>query len=1110
MVFIGIGIVAIYSSAHALLWKTTFRHMPSTRHGKRLLLTLYILAVIAPYGAFGVLGNHEYIEDADVNQRFLDSCGARSPTVIPSLDVMLNEVIWSDEQGPWLEVSGIRVAMAPVDLRAAEVNVDRVLIDRVTIHRQPELSGDGSLGQSVEDREDAVNAAQLSAVIPQLAPENQGEWPDAWRFLLQHAEITELILMPELTGLPDAVYATVSGKAGWEMGNALTGTVTIAVQAPDVAQGVVAFSRHDDGSQVEIDLAVQSGADRIQAHVVMEAGRSIKAVLNMSAGRLAASLDGALDLESRIPLLNADLEMVLAEENDGVANGLPDYHDKFSDLWKKLDAPDPDATRAGALAWMDPWLPGGEGALRFHAAVSNGMQGIFLEIDAGPMDFGGAQFERLALTATMEDVFGATARASLTGEVANAHYGDISVSQAELRLGGEIGQSSAGTNGPLIPATAAAARQSPANALLAVWEHWRTAVSVIEMQAGMTGEYQDYAIAFSGQGHFAGTPSADADQRIAIEQFEAMVDDVAIVLRQPLTLLRTPRRLDLAPFLVRVGAAQLACGASMTDDAIRARLDWQTSSLSWIPGLAERGFDAALEGRLRIAGHPSAPDVAGALSVSNIIVETRSPVAPWVERLDAQLTVSEQGSSLDINLLGVATNLMTMQAVFPYILRLVPVPGIEFLPDAPFEGHLTAALPLSKVGDLLLPDDTRRINGRAEAKLQWQDAADGPDVSGEMRISEGSYRDLLLGTRLQNIEIVVLGDRQGLVIDSGRARDRGNGSMTLDGRVDLFPLGRWTHEFRMEVAQMQLIERDEITASVDGFLTLAGNIMESELQGALTVAPVEIRLPERLPAAIPVLPVIDPDAPEPRPAMREALFPRLSLAVTIDVPNRMFVRSRAVDTEWEGALDIGGTLAEPEVKGVFNSIHGRFMVLGRRFRLQEGTIRFPGHPIIPFFDAVAETEVGGITAQLRLRGTPQDAQWELSSIPELPEDEILTRVFFNRPVTSPSPGQALRVAQAAEALAGGGHLTDVLEFGRRALRVDRIDYVEGETPEDLDRLVVGRYLGERGFVDLEKDMARAEGGRARVSYDVAPGITLETEIEADGERGIGLRWQWDY
>ena len=88
-----------------------------------------------------------------------------------------------------------------------------------------------------------------------------------------------------------------------------------------------------------------------------------------------------------------------------------------------------------------------------------------------------------------------------------------------------------------------------------------------------------------------------------------------------------------------------------------------------------------------------------------------------------------------------------------------------------------------------------------------------------------------------------------------------------------------------------------------------------------------------------------------RPAARAGIFAGetfgrerypSSLDLTIDAPNRIFIRGRGLDAELGGSLRLTGTTADVIPIGQFNLIRGRLDLLGNRFALNEGFASLQG------------------------------------------------------------------------------------------------------------------------------------------------------------------------
>src|SRR5204862_5034464 len=166
------------------------------------------------------------------------------------------------------------------------------------------------------------------------------------------------------------------------------------------------------------------------------------------------------------------------------------------------------------------------------------------------------------------------------------------------------------------------------------------------------------------------------------------------------------------------------------------------------------------------------------------------------------------------------------------------------------------------------------------------------------------------------------------------------------------------------------------------------------------------------------------------PGMMDAL----RMDVHLTVPNDLVVK--ASDLKAPGAVIGLGALAvtlggdvraqkEPgkslRLVGTVNTVRGFYDFQGRRFTiLRDGTIRFEGlEEMNPSLDLKAERVIQAVTARVRVRGTVQKPQIELSSVPPLEQADILSLIVFNQPVNALGEGEQVSLAERAQAMAIG-------------------------------------------------------------------------------------------
>src|SRR5262249_13435875 len=233
-------------------------------------------------------------------------------------------------------------------------------------------------------------------------------------------------------------------------------------------------------------------------------------------------------------------------------------------------------------------------------------------------------------------------------------------------------------------------------------------------------------------------------------------------------------------------------------------------------------------------------------------------------------------------------------------------------------------------------------------------------------------------------------------------------------------------------------------------VAIAGAISSPKVTARLTTEQGQLRIPDNLSPSVTRLQVVEING---RAKKREATTPKMSRAtvptaldIQIAAPGPIFVRGRGLDSEWRGRINVTGTSDAPQIVGSLEAIRGTFDFLGKSFKLSRGNIALDGGTTIdPTLDIVAEIAASDITAQASVTGTASAPKIAMSSVPSVPQDEILSRVLFNRAVGQITAAEGIQVAQAAATLAGGG--PGVLDRLRGRIGLDRL--VFGSAPSGM-------------------------------------------------------------
>ncbi len=194
------------------------------------------------------------------------------------------------------------------------------------------------------------------------------------------------------------------------------------------------------------------------------------------------------------------------------------------------------------------------------------------------------------------------------------------------------------------------------------------------------------------------------------------------------------------------------------------------------------------------------------------------------------------------------------------------------------------------------------------------------------------------------------------------------------------------------------------------------------------------------------------------------------LNLLISSPDRIFIRGRGLDAELGGQLLVSGTTANVVPSGAFNLIRGRLDILGKRLTLSEAQLLLEGD-FVPYIRVVASTENDGITTSVVIQGRADEPDVSFTSTPELPEEEVISRLLFGRGLDTISPLQAAQLASAVATLAGRGG-EGVIGRLRQGFGLDDLDVA---TDADGGTSVrAGKYISENVYTQVEGGPAGAE------------------------------------
>ena len=427
-------------------------------------------------------------------------------------------------------------------------------------------------------------------------------------------------------------------------------------------------------------------------------------------------------------------------------------------------------------------------------------------------------------------------------------------------------------------------------------------------------------------------------------------------------------------------------------------------------------------------------------------------------------------------------------------------------------------LAISRVG---LASAGVRADGIVNLDLTARGRISDPVFAGNLSLEGGTALLPRVNLRLDDLaaSASLAGDR--LSITSVRARNSSGGQITGSGFVTLSTRRNFPADIDIGIRDLRYSDGRLATATASGDLKIAGPLLgNGRLSGQIDVAELEFRVPD---TSRPTSQGFQLDL------RHEGLTPRLEqtltyagkvagasettatstggglgLDIAINAPSRVFVRGRGLDAQLGGQLRIGGTTGAIRPVGQINLIRGRFQLLGQRFELSSGFIRFVGE-IIPEILLQARTAVGEVEATIAVTGPATRPEIDLSSVPELPDDEILAQIVFGRATAELSPLQIARLASALGALAGRRTVA-IFETLRDATGLDDFDVDDSEDGTTTFR--AGKFIRDNIYSTLETDTTGET--RVTIELDVTTDFSVRGSVGTSGDTSFGIFFERDY
>ncbi|WP_353328548.1 translocation/assembly module TamB domain-containing protein [Phaeobacter sp. NW0010-22] len=230
---------------------------------------------------------------------------------------------------------------------------------------------------------------------------------------------------------------------------------------------------------------------------------------------------------------------------------------------------------------------------------------------------------------------------------------------------------------------------------------------------------------------------------------------------------------------------------------------------------------------------------------------------------------------------------------------------------------------------------------------------------------------------------------------------------------------------------------------------------------------------------------------------------KIALDISLQAPNKVFVRGRGLNAELGGNLHIGGTTSAISPSGQIELVRGNLDILGRRLKLTKGIVTLQGN-LTPYVEFASSTSTEEGLSTMEISGPLNAPEIKIYSDPERPTEEALAMLLFGNRFSQLSPIVVAQMAASLAQLSGAGG--DSTKGIRDSTGVDSVDI--SADSDGTPQFGAGKYLADGVYTDFT---VNTQGDtEVNLNLDLTDSWTAKGTVDNEGDTSIGLFFERDY
>ena len=520
-------------------------------------------------------------------------------------------------------------------------------------------------------------------------------------------------------------------------------------------------------------------------------------------------------------------------------------------------------------------------------------------------------------------------------------------------------------------------------------------------------------------------------------------------------------------------------------------------------------FDGRIDATLAVQGEGDR--LQGTLDAQ--LADARGRGTPVAQGMDGTLKARLSDSSLTLDVATLNDQGLRANANFVLPAEASAKPfRVAIARQRPMQGKFFAQGEVRPLWELLIGGE-RSLAGFVRTEGTVAGTLADPRATGTFQVERGRFDDGGTGLSLRDVTVRAGFTHEVVDVTEARGVDGHGGQVSGQGRMSLLREG--ASNFRLDLKGFRLIDNEMAEASATGQVLInRAADGKAKITGDVTIDRADVAADPPTPSGVVAMDVTEINRPDDLPAALPATVKRgdgWALDVKLHAPRRVFLRGRGLDVELSLDAHVGGTTTQPDLSGTARVVRGDYDFAGKRFEFDDRSVVYlSARPANIRLQLDATREDPSLSVTVRIRGTAERPEITLVSSPSLPNDEVLSKVLFERSASQLSPVEAAQLASALSALAGGGGF-DVIGNLRNFAGLDRLAFGGGD--ESGVTVSGGKYLTDDVYLELTG--GGREGPSAQVEWRIRKNLSILSRLasqSADTGTGnrIAVRWRKDY